>query len=198
LEIAFVGGAELGPSPANCDFHNEAPVDQTKLKTANAADQISPRAPQRRARLMRGQTVLEFAIVVPLFLLLVFATIDFGRLFYVQMTLQNAVRQAARYAITGSKQTGVSRYQSVLNVATQAAMGLAEVTDISVSVAGQLQTNCAVVTCTAGGPQQPVTISIGANLQLMTPLISSFFPNGKYPFRVSVTFQNEAFPKSQT
>ncbi|HMD77213.1 MAG TPA: TadE family protein, partial [Terracidiphilus sp.] len=46
--------------------------------------------------------LVEFALVVPLFLLLVFAVADFGRLFFMQMTLQNAVRQAGRFAMTGS------------------------------------------------------------------------------------------------
>ena len=50
---------------------------------------------------MRGQTILEFALLAPLFFLLVCGVIDFGRMFYVQMTLQNAIRQAGRYASTG-------------------------------------------------------------------------------------------------
>src|ERR1022692_3211310 len=40
-----------------------------------------------------GQTLVEFAIAAMVFLLLLFATIDFGYLYYVKVTLQNAVRQ---------------------------------------------------------------------------------------------------------
>jgi len=42
-------------------------------------------------------------IIVPLFFLLVFAVVDLGRLFFVQMALQHAMRQAARLAVTGNK-----------------------------------------------------------------------------------------------
>ena len=141
---------------------------------------------------MRGQTLVEFATVTVLFFSLLFAVIDFGRLFYVQMTLQNAVRQAGRYAMTGNHLTGQTRVQSVIAIATQAANGL-DVSNIQIN--GQY---CGKTTCNAGGPGSPVTISLQTNLQLITPVISQFFgPNG-YQFTVSVTFQNEPFPPSQT
>ncbi|MBV9609904.1 MAG: pilus assembly protein, partial [Acidobacteria bacterium] len=38
----------------------------------------------------QGQTVVEFALVVLLFFLLIFGVLDFGRLFFVQMSVQNA------------------------------------------------------------------------------------------------------------
>jgi Flp pilus assembly protein TadG len=47
----------------------------------------------------RGQALLEFAIVAPIFFLLVFAMIDFGRYVYYVQILNNAAREGARYAI---------------------------------------------------------------------------------------------------
>jgi Flp pilus assembly protein TadG len=47
-----------------------------------------------------GQGFVEFALVVPLFLLLVFAIIDFGILFEHRITLDNAARTGARWATT--------------------------------------------------------------------------------------------------
>ena len=49
----------------------------------------------------RGQTLAEFAISLPILLLLLFGVLEFGRLFQSWVTLQNAARTAARYAITG-------------------------------------------------------------------------------------------------
>ena len=49
-----------------------------------------------------GQTIVEFALVGSIFLLLVFGMFDLAYYFYGRVTLQNAVRQAARYAITGN------------------------------------------------------------------------------------------------
>ena len=45
-----------------------------------------------------GQAVVEFAIVLPLFLLLVMGIIDFGWLFYNYISVENAARNAARIA----------------------------------------------------------------------------------------------------
>lgn len=47
----------------------------------------------------RGQDLVEFAITLPIFMILVFGIIDLGRAAYYYSTLQNASREAARYAI---------------------------------------------------------------------------------------------------
>jgi Flp pilus assembly protein TadG len=45
-----------------------------------------------------GQALVEFAIVIPIFLLILFAIIQLGLLFGGQNSLTNAVRETARYA----------------------------------------------------------------------------------------------------
>lgn len=50
----------------------------------------------------KGQTLAEFAITLPILLILVFGVIEFGRIFQAWVTLQNSARTAARYASTGS------------------------------------------------------------------------------------------------
>lgn len=49
----------------------------------------------------RGQTLAEFAITLPILLILLFGIIEFGRIFQAWVTLQNSARAAARYATTG-------------------------------------------------------------------------------------------------
>jgi len=46
-----------------------------------------------------GQSLVEFALVLPVLLLLLCAIIDFGWLYYNQITLNNAAREGARYAV---------------------------------------------------------------------------------------------------
>jgi hypothetical protein len=46
----------------------------------------------------RGQNLVEFALVLPIFLLLLFGMIDVGRLVYQNSTLSQAAREAARVA----------------------------------------------------------------------------------------------------
>lgn len=51
---------------------------------------------RKRPRLMRGQDLVEFAIVVPLLGLIVFGVLDLGRLFHAGITITNAARVGAR------------------------------------------------------------------------------------------------------
>jgi Flp pilus assembly protein TadG len=48
----------------------------------------------------RGQALVEFALVVPVFLLAVFGLIDVGRLVYTNSALSQAAREGARLAAT--------------------------------------------------------------------------------------------------
>ena len=45
-----------------------------------------------------GQSVVEFALILPILLLIVCGVIEFGMLFGTQLTLQNSSREGARYA----------------------------------------------------------------------------------------------------
>jgi len=46
----------------------------------------------------RGQTLVEFALVFPIIIILLFGIIDFGLMLSNRITLQHAVREGARYA----------------------------------------------------------------------------------------------------
>jgi len=52
----------------------------------------------RRSR-SSGQALTEFALVAPIFLLVLFSIIEFGRAMFVVQELNNAAREGARYAI---------------------------------------------------------------------------------------------------
>jgi len=151
---------------------------------------------------MKGQDVVEFAIVVPLFLFLIFAVIDFGRLFFVQMNLQQALMEAGRFASTGNhlpdpKSPGqnLSRVNSIVADAQQHAAGAlmmgATISTVQVSsVYGG--------SGSAGGPGDTVTISLIANLKLLTPFVAQSFPSGAYTLTSSVSCKNEPFPPANT
>jgi Flp pilus assembly protein TadG len=58
------------------------------------------------AKACDGTTAVETAIVLPAFLLLLFAVIEAGLLFWTQTTLQSAVEAAARCAVVNTTQCG--------------------------------------------------------------------------------------------
>ncbi len=150
-------------------------------------------------RSCRGQSLVEFALVAPLFFLLVFGITDFGRLFFTQETLQFALREAGRYAVTGQHMADpnnanatLSRVASIKAIAQQKAIGLiSDPNNITVSSGG--------IPNYAGGPGDTVVVSLTTNLKLITPMIGRFFgPSQTYTFTVQTTFRNEPFDFSQT
>ena len=65
----------------------------------------------------RGASVVEFAIVAPVFFLLVFGMLEFGRMVMVQQVITNASREGARRAVldgvtTAEIETAVADYLS--------------------------------------------------------------------------------------
>lgn len=152
---------------------------------------------RHRCAPFEGSALTELALVLPLFLLFVFGVCDFCRLFFVETTLQNALLQAGRYAITGNHQPdpkhpgqNLSRVDSIVQVAKQTAIGI-DITDIQVSsVNGGAGS--------AGGPGDTIIISLTSNVKLITPPVAAFFKNGTYTFTVSVRLKNEPFPPSDT
>ena len=67
---------------------------------------MSVRCPRRaseetRSRRTRGQALAEFALVVPVMLLLLLIAIDFGRLYFTYLGVTNAAREGAAFAISG-------------------------------------------------------------------------------------------------
>ena len=82
------------------------------------------RADRRRER---GQGLMEFALVIPIFLLIVVALFDLGRAVFAYNTLTNAAREGARIAI-------VNQYQPSIVARAKSQTNIVELDDPSVSV----------------------------------------------------------------
>jgi Flp pilus assembly protein TadG len=67
------------------------------------------RRPRRVATASRGQSLVEFALVLPLLMLILLGIIQFGLIFNTQVTITNAAREGARaatiyaYSLAGSQ-----------------------------------------------------------------------------------------------
>jgi Flp pilus assembly protein TadG len=62
-------------------------------------DATATEQPSVGKRRQRGQSLVEMAIVLPLFLFLLLIAADFGRLFATQIAITNAAREGAYYAV---------------------------------------------------------------------------------------------------
>ncbi len=64
------------------------------------------RDPAARSR-TRGQALVEFALVIPVFMLILCGVLDFGFMLYSRMTVINASREGARIAVTAADNTTI-------------------------------------------------------------------------------------------
>lgn len=80
-------------------------------------------ATDKRRRGQKGNAFVEAAFVLVPLLALIFGIIDFGLSIFVMSTLQHAVREGVRYAITYQTQTGMGHDASIKSVVQSEAMG---------------------------------------------------------------------------
>jgi len=143
-----------------------------------------------------GVTIIEFAPVLAIFLLLTFGIFDFGHLFFVELEVQTALQEAARYGSTGNHltdpNTGLTetRVNSIINTFEADATGV-NVTSIQISSLNGGSGS-------AGGPTDLLTVSATVTMPLMTPIMAPFFKNGKYSYTATTTVMNEPFSASNT
>lgn len=124
----------------------------------------------------KGQALVEFALVIPLFLLLLVGLFDLGRAVFAYNTLTNAAREGARIAI-------VNQYKPSIIQRAKDQTAIVELNDPSVSIdfyqvnadgTADTSTRCALVAvgCLA-------VVSFEATYRPITPFISNIiFGNG--------------------
>jgi Flp pilus assembly protein TadG len=89
--------------------------------------QRKPLSPRNRRR--SGNAILESVFTILPTFALILAFVDFGLVVFRWATLQNAVREGCRYAITFQTATGLGQDASIEGVVQQYAMGMVTSTD---------------------------------------------------------------------
>lgn len=156
-----------------------------------------------RTRNNNGQALVEFALVAPLFFILIFAIMDIGVMFFVNLTMQQAVRLGTRYAITGRSDLGRDRRSALIQMVRNKSYGLYDKNvhnpkdpEISVVNPGKVSFTDYLGTATTGNPGSPneiIVVSLTYAWPLITPVLTPFFQGGVYTFTVKSTMRNEFF-----
>ncbi len=82
----------------------------------------------------RGASAVEFALVVPLLLVLVFGIINFGILFSQQLSINNAVREGARRAVVADPNAPRSCAKILASVQNELSALALDPTDVAVRI----------------------------------------------------------------
>lgn len=152
--------------------------------------QLLPR--QRRHR-SRGQSLVELALILPVFLVLFATVLDLGRIAAARVAVTNAAREGAfQAAVTPTSfQAGAPCNQATNLVMCRT---LLESTGSVVTISPTDVSLSCNPTC-ASGLGNAVTVTVTGHFQLLTPVMATFFGgNQSITFTTSSTTQIETLP----
>jgi Flp pilus assembly protein TadG len=123
----------------------------------------------RRTTRRRGQALVEFCLVVPIFLLLLSGVIDFGFLLFQRMSVINAAREGARAAAMVYDATTAETVakQAAVSAAAQGAIGISA---SSVTVACIDKTGTGE-SCTVAKQGDSVRVTVSYTYHTFFPLL---------------------------
>lgn len=129
-----------------------------------------------RADRRRAGAIVEFAVVLPLLLTILFGIIEYGYVFMVRQTLQHAAREGCRLAVL---QTSVSPYSNVT----------ARVDDVMAGahISGYTTT---MTHATVADPTETVSVSIPYSA---VSLVGGFFGTISYDLTGNCSMRKEGF-----
>jgi Flp pilus assembly protein TadG len=147
---------------------------------------------QRMVASSEGVALVEFALMVPILILLLVGILDTGRAVNAYVTISNASREGARYAaLNPTAAPAAIKSSAVVPHAQQL-----DASGINVYVtynAGVTSTNCPVVTTTPPPATSPAPTTIPVRVDVSYPwsaatfLIGQFFGGGSRTFCASST-----------
>jgi Flp pilus assembly protein TadG len=144
---------------------------------------------RRRVRSERGAELIEFAIVLPILLLVFVAIVDFGLVFQRFLTISNAAREGARIAVLpGYTQTDVQNRVTQYvqqGIGDNTVLPTTTLTPVSVDPPG----------ATPPFPAAQVTVSMTHNYLFLGPVMGLFGGSGSFS---SVTLSARATMRTES
>ena len=132
----------------------------------------------------RGQSLLEFAIVLPLLLLIVLGVIEFGRAYYQYNTLSKAVRQGARYmSMHAYDAIELAKAQNIAVYGNREGTGSPCLPEL---VAGNITITPRNPDAGASRTNPPRWVRVGVTGYTFQPLFSGILPISNFTFAPSV------------
>lgn len=122
----------------------------------------------------KGQSLVETALVLPLLLLIVFGTIEFGRVFNAYLVVSNASREGARAAAVGKSNS--------------------EITTMATDKAASIGTVSVTISPSGSRPYgSEVTVTVNHTLNLIVPIIRTIIaPSGSLNVSSSTSMRVES------
>ncbi len=131
----------------------------------------------------RGQGAVEFILVFPVVLVLLFGLFEFSRYYFTRISVQHAVREATRYAVTFQSADGMSRPASIRDQVTSRTDDIGVVVD-----------DVTLDPADGGDPLEIVRVTATFTYQWIMPWIKDLVPEEVSTFEVTTAYRNEPQP----
>lgn len=128
----------------------------------------------RSPRGRRGQSLVEFAVTLPVFVFLLFGLLDVGRLVYVNNAIAQAAREAARW---GSVQGRSASVPSRATIQTYALNSMVAVPQPTVTVTCQDVTGAVLTECSS---VDLLEVQVRSQVSLLTPVFAQLLGTQTY------------------
>lgn len=122
--------------------------------------------PRRRPGEPKGQAMAEFALVLPIFLLILFGIIDGGRMVFTNNHLAEAAREGSRWGSVQGRSTTVAGRQMIVDE-TIARINGVPAPDVTVSCE---RNESAIANCQSG---DILIVRVESGFQLVTPFLGN-------------------------
>jgi len=123
---------------------------------------------RRRQRRAAGQSLVEFALVFPVLIIMLIAIFDFGRLVFAYNAITNAAREGARVGIINQTESGIQ--DEVINQGTSLGLVAADV------VVTYVKSDAPTQPCPDDPPTSLeclVVVTVSYDWQAITPVIGN-------------------------
>lgn len=117
----------------------------------------------------KGQSLLEFALIVPILLIILAGVLDLGRLYYAYVAVTDAAAEGASYAAIHPQ---ANERAEVLQRAQEASGALVQIDPTMVQV-----------DCPAVAAGAPITVTVSYSFTVATPLLNVIVPSGELRLR---------------
>ena len=124
--------------------------------------------------LQRGQSLVEFALLLPLLLLILVLLFDLGRAVYYYSVIHNAAREGARYGIISPTDDA-----GIIAAAQAKVVGLDQSNLFITPIETKTET------------EWYITVSVSYDFDLVTPLIDGFFGGNPLTLQTQSSMQVE-------
>lgn len=148
-----------------------------------------------------GAALVEFALVAPMFFLLLFGILEISTYALIKSSMELALQQVSRFGRTGDLEGGKTQQQSAIALAEKYSFGLIDSEDLNLSTTVYQSFSDLPKLSDApesgnnfGSGSQIVLYTLTYSYHLNTPLVGKFFSsNNISKIKVSTVVVNEPF-----